>query len=283
MRITAFDSVRNRLNYENQIKLLLIGLLGIARLRTGQAPGYLTYLGLGTQIERRYEAVNHYLNGLSIDQIWRNRALLRHLFAAKTGLVLRRTPQPNVLAVDFRDRIDMARKVSRMAEIHRLDALKAYFHNSLRTLRRHPFHTEDYERELEEAFERRLAEITQRMLEEIRGRMSRARSLTALHGLYTELLDRAWEIGFSPEQIHHLTDLFEIKMEALRRQKAAEIDRRLEAIQDEADILKLWERTKSYLLRNRKLLGKEFEALLARKFDEARAKKSLAGPAAVQS
>lgn len=274
VRITAFDSVRSRLNYENQIKILLIGLLGISRLRTGEGPGYLTYLGLGAQIERRYEAVNHHLNSVSIEQIWRNRAFLKHLFGAKTGLILRRTPQANVLAVDFRDRIDMDRKTAHMAKIDRLEPLKAYFHHSLRSLRRHPFHTEDYERQLEEAFERRLAEITERMLEEIRGRMSRARSLSALHRLYTDLVERAWEIGFSAEQIHHLADLYEIKMEALRRQKAAEIDRRLEAVQGEAEILKLWDRTRTYLLRNRKLLGKEFEALLARKFDQARARKS---------
>ncbi len=269
VRILAFEKVRSYLNYENQIKLLLIGLLGAERTEPGRHPVYLSYLDLSTRIKKRYEALNHFLNGLSVDHIWKNKPLLNHLFEARSGLSLRRSAFPGVITVDFRDRINMARKVAHMGRIQDVNPLKNYFHNALRSLKRYPFHTDDYEQELERAYEDRLGEMTGRILAEAGQRMNLAATFRELERLNTEFIERGWEVGFSADQLHRLNDLYELRKDRLRRGKALEIEQRLAALEHPPELDAYWAQMRAYLKENRKFLGKEFEWSVARRFDEA--------------
>lgn len=54
------------------------------------------------------------------------------------------------------------------------------------------------------------------------------------------------------------------------RNKFSEIVSRLEAIKDIHELKDYWDSIRCYLQDNRRYLGKEFEILVARKFDEGR-------------
>jgi hypothetical protein len=156
-----------------------------------------------------------------------------------------------------------------MDTITDVEHLKNYYHYSLRALRKHPFQTEDYEMRMEEAYDKRLKEITGLLLEQARQQLTLLKDLKDIHNLYSDLTDQALEIGFTENQKYGLSDLYEVRKDQLRREKLNEINGLIETIFDLQDLKNYWDRTKGYLMHNRLFLGKEFENLIAKKFDEA--------------
>jgi uncharacterized protein with von Willebrand factor type A (vWA) domain len=198
------------------------------------------------------------------------------LFKAKTGVFLRKERFPNVLSIDFQDRINIHQKISHMDTVSNVEQLKNYFHYSLRSLRKHPFYTEDYERLLEQAFEHRLTQITDTILSQSEKQMALIKDFDELHNLVYDLLERSYDLGFSDDQRHRLNDLYELRKDSLMREKLEEIEEILETVQDAEELQDRWESIKWYLQGNRRFFGKEFENLIAKRFDQVRAR--LAGP-----
>ncbi|MBW1766701.1 MAG: hypothetical protein JRJ65_06570 [Deltaproteobacteria bacterium] len=271
IRIFGFENVSGYLNYENMIKLLLIALLGSQRFKQNHRPVCLDFLAMAEKIEKRYEAVNDLLNNISVEKIWENKYQLNHFFKAKTGLLLKKNEYQRVLSIDFMDRINVSQKISYMKTITDVEQLKNYFHYSLRSLRKSPFYTDDYELKLERVFDNRLREITDLILDQTKKQMELLKDLRDTHKLVTDLMDRSLEIGFTDDQMHSLNDLHELRKDDLKREKLAEIDGLLETINDIHELKDYWGSIKGYLLNNRPFLGKEFENLIAKKFDEAMA------------
>jgi len=271
VRIFGYEKISGFMSYENQIKLLLLGLLGIQEINSGGSPISLSFLGMIQEIDKRYEAVNDCLNRLSVRKIWEEKYLLTRLLSAKTGILLRKDQFPNLFSVDFQDRISISRKISHLSSINDLEHLKNYFHYSLRSLRTYPFYTDDYERRLEEAFERRMTEISDMILNRTEKQMGLVRDFEDLHNLVNDLLDRSWDIGLTPEQKHRLNDLYEMRKEALKREKLTEIEGFLENIHDMDELKDYWRSIKWYLQKNRRYFGKEFEYFIAEKFDAVNA------------
>jgi hypothetical protein len=166
-----------------------------------------------------------------------------------------------------------------MKTIDNLEQLKNYFHYSLRSLRKHLFHTEDYELELERVFEERLTEITDMILEQTKKKMGLTKDLRELHNLVKDLLELSWDMGFSDEQRYRLNDLYELRKDGLKREKLSEIDSVIETIHDAGELKHYWDTVKWYLQGNRRFFGKEFENLIARKFDGARSRVTTKPPA----
>jgi hypothetical protein len=267
VRISGYETVGAYLSYENLIKLLLIGLLGSERLRRGGGPANLNYMKMSQKIDKRYEVINDHLNRLTAQSIWEGQTLIDRMFKAGSGLSLRIDEAPNRVCVEFHDPADVNRKISRMAGISDPEQLKTYYHYSLQTLRKSQFFTEDYEVELEKAFERRLLEITEMIIDQIRTQMGLIQDFQGLHQFFTDLNERAWEMGFSEEQQHRLGDLYELKKDQLKREKVLEIDGMLKTIREVNELTDYWNSIKWYLQTNRSYFGKEFESLIARKFD----------------
>jgi hypothetical protein len=271
VRIYGYEKVSGFLSYENQTKLLLIGLLGTRALAETGGPVALSFLRMIQDIDKRYEAVNDSLNRLPLEQLRDERNPATRLFTAKAGILLRKDRYPNLLNVEFQDRISVSRKISYLSSINDLEQLKNYFHYSLRSLRDYPFNTDDYERRLEEAFEKRMTEITDMILNRVENQMGLVKDFEDLHNLVRDLLDRSWDIGFSPEQKHRLNDLYEMRKDALKREKLTEIEGFLDSIHDMDELNDYWRGIKWYLQKNRRYFGKEFEYLIAAKFDAASA------------
>ncbi len=270
VRIFGYEKVSGYLSYENQIKLLLAGLLGANRFGSKEEPVCLNFIGMSKEIDKRYEAVNDYLSTLSTEKLWQDKHLQNYFFKAKTGIILKRELFPNVLTIHFQDRINISHKVTYMDTIDNVDQLKNYFHYSLKSLRKHAFYTDDYELQLERVFEKRLNEITYLILKQTEKRMNLIKDFGELHSLVSDLLDRSLDIGFSDDQKHRLNDLHELRKDSLKREKLSEIDSILKTINDKQELRDYWESIKWYLKSNRRFSGKEFENLIAKKFDGVR-------------
>jgi hypothetical protein len=195
---------------------------------------------------------------------------LNQFFKAKTGLTLGRDDDHQVLFVDFVDRINIEQKVSYMGSITDVEHLKNYFYYSLRSLRKSPLYTEDYELDLEKAYDKRLSEIVDLMLEQAKKQMALLTDFKEIHHLITDLMNRSLEIGFSHEQVNTLNDLYELKKDSLRREKLDEIHSTLETMSELTELTEYWDSIKWYLFNNRPYLGMEFETLIAKRFDETR-------------
>lgn len=271
IRIYGFERVSAFLNYENMIKLLLIALLGTGAVRVKGKPLCLDFLALGRKIEKRYEAVNDGLSRIPADRLWRTPDGVREFIKSKEGIVLLEDEKRGILFIDFQDSIHIGETIAQLVAIKNLEELKAFFHSTLRSLRKVPFYTEDYELELEKAFEARRLQITDFMVDQAKRQMERQRDFRVLHDIFQDLMDRALEIGFTEEQKHRLIDLLEVRKDRLRREKLEETLRSLTKIQDVQALRDYWEDVKGYLLRNRAYLGGEIETLIAKGFDETMA------------
>ena len=269
IRIFGFENVTAYMNYKNSIKLLLIALMGAQKFKQGGEPICLSFLDLASKIERRYEAVNDSLNNISTEKIWGDPYPINHFFKAKTGLLLTKDINRNVLTIDFKDRMNIPQKIAHMEILTDVEQLRNYFHYSLRTLRKTPFYTEDYEIELEKAFDNRLREITDLMLDQTKKEIELTKDFKKIHGIVMDLMDRSLEIGFNDEQKHRLNDIYELRKDNLKREKLEEINQFLETINDVQELKDYWDSIKWYLFDNRSYVGKEFESVVAQKFDQA--------------
>jgi hypothetical protein len=224
---------------------------------------------MAEEIEKRYEAVNDTLSDIAVETLWDDTHEMNHLFKAKTGLVMKEDTTQRVLTIDFVDKINISQKISYMGTITDVEQLKNYFHHSLRSLRKSPFHTEDYELQLEKAYDKRLVEITDLMLDQVKQQMAVLNDLKEIQNLFSDLMERTLEIGFTDEQRHRLSDLYEVRKDQIRREKLEEINAFIKTISDIHELTDYWDSVKWYLMDNRPFLGKEFENLISKKFDEA--------------
>ena len=267
VRIFGFQRVNAYLTYENMIKLLFIALLGSERLRKKGGPLSLNFLPMAEEIDKRYEAVNALLNAIPMEEISADAQTLNQFFRAKSGILLREEEFHLVLTIDFIDKIHVEQKIRHMMTIAEVDHLKDYYHATLRMLRKIPFYTDDYQRKIEKAFEKRLLGLSDLMIDQIKRQMEAAKDFRKIQDLFQGLMERSLDIGFTEEQRHRLNDVCELTKENLRREKLLEISLFLERINDERELKDYWSRVKWYLLSNRPFIGKEFENLVAKRFD----------------
>jgi hypothetical protein len=267
VRIFGYEKVSGYLNYKNQIKLLLVALLGTAKFGPKDAPVCLNFLGLCEKIEKRYEAVNDCLNRLYYEDLLDDHPKAEQFFTAESGLTLRLENFTGVCSIDFLDDINISQKISYINSTQDLEQLKSYYHISLRSIKNHPFYTDDYAEKLTAAFERRQTEITDMLVTQTKTQMDRIHDFKELHNLVKDLLDRSGDIGFSDDQKHRLNDLFDLRKDSLKKEKSAEIDKVLGEIRDLRELQDYWDSIKGYLQANRRFFGKEFETTTAKKFD----------------
>ncbi len=269
IRIFGYEKVSNYLNYKNQIKLLFLGVLAATKFDTEMGPVCLNFLTLCEKIEKRYEAINDYLNKVSLEPLLENPNELEHLFTDDTGLIFKREQFPNVCTIDFLDQINMAQKLSYMQATKDLEQLKSYYQSSMTSLKSHPFPTEDYQEAISKAFAKRKTEIIDSMLQQARKKMGLINDFKELHNFVENFLVRSEEVGFSEEQKYRLNDLYEMRKQSLKAEKRAEIDSVLDVISDIREIKDYWESIRWYLKSNRRFFGKEFEIQIAHRFDKA--------------
>ena len=268
LRVFGYEELCGYLNYDNRIKLLLIAMRGAELCESGGGPVCLNFLSLSRKVEKRYEPLNDFLGAFSLEELWADIRHIQRFFESSTGVILTKERYPDVVSIDFEDTVEITRKLDYMRTITDMEQLKNYFHYTLRALRKYPFYADDYELELERAFERRLGEIADLRLRHAERKMELINNFEELHTFVEDLRERSLEIGFSKEQMHRLDDLNEVRKDRIKSTKLAEIDSILDTIHDPGDLSDYWDGIKWYLTSNRRFVGKEFEYMIARKFDE---------------
>ena len=114
----------------------------------------------------------------------------------------------------------------------------------------------------------RLREITDLILEQTKMQMQLHSDFREIHNLFNGLTERSLEIGFDEDQKHRLNDLYELRKDQLKREKLNEINNLLSKMNDINELKDYWDGIKYYLLNNRAYVGKDFEQIIARNFDE---------------
>jgi len=266
VRIFGYEKIRGYLTYLNQIKFILVGFLGAKMIQKSTAPISINFLPLTCNIENRYEAVNDFFNKLHIEQLWSDDNLIKGLFDANMGISLKNEDYPNIISIDFKDVISVSQKISYMKTINNIAQLKKFFHNCLRDLRAYPFYTEDYEILMEDAFKLRQIEVNNFLLSQTKKQMNIISEFAELHKFIDDLLEKSLEIGFTSEQKHQLTDLYELRKDTLKGAKLLEIKNAVSMFNDSHALKGYWDGLKWYLKSNRKFIGKEFENLIAKEF-----------------
>lgn len=271
IRIYGFENVGLSLNYESMIKLLLIAFIGSQKFSGKEAPLHLDFLGMAENIDKRFDALNDTLGNISVNDLWGGKNVINQFFKAKTGIVMEKDEAHRVLTVSFMDSANIQRKIAHMDRITDIDQLKAYYIYSMDSLKKTPFFTLDYEELMEESFKKRLKEIIDLIIDNAKVQMDSLKNPREIDHLYADLINRSLSmaIDFSEEQKHRLNDLYELKKDDVREEKLKEINGMIEAIHDKKELMRLWEETRTYLLKNRQFLGKEFEAFIAKRFDDA--------------
>ncbi len=267
VRIFGYENATNYMNYENQIKILLLSLIASETFDLNKGPISINFLEICQVINKRYEAINDYLNKQSIDDIWKFRDDPYLLFTEKEGVFFKREEFPNVLTVIFKEKLNIQEEISAMKDIKKVEELRKYYNELLKKLESYPFYAEDYKEMVKDAFEERLKQLFEEIVLRAKRRMERIKDFSRLKMVLKEILEKA-ELDQVPAEIkNRIMDVYELRKDALKRKKMEEIDKRLENIKDLAELNKYWEEIKPYLKSNREYTGREFELLVAKKFD----------------
>ncbi len=267
VRIFGYEKVTNYLSYDNQMKLLLLILIGAEDIVQRYSPVSLNLVDIGQIVEKKYEAINDYLNGIDVDDIWEYKDNPHYLFKEKEGLFLKREEFASVVTVCFKDRIDIQKRVFLMKRIDNIDDLRSYYKQILDMLRNYPFDFDDYREILNKAYEERLKELFEEIIIQAKKQMDSAIDFQELYAMASNIMERVKAAGVSEDVKNRLMDLYELRKDSIKREKIMEVDARLKQINGIRELNEYWNSIKLYLKINRKHTGREFELLVAKKFD----------------
>ncbi|MCG6919320.1 MAG: hypothetical protein LJE89_17460 [Deltaproteobacteria bacterium] len=269
LRIYGLEYVAQHLEPGTWLKLLILSFRALDRFCPENVkPWVLDFQDLGLIIDRRYQAIAEELANLPTNRLCKDGRLLSSLNRARLGIILQVNLDKAVLKVLFQDRLEIERILAKIREEDDILRLKHLYHRSLKKLRNHPYHTEDYQKTLSDSFHLRLQELIDRAMHKAQKRMRQQRSFAGIERVLDELMVLAEENDFLEEQIQLAKDMFEFNRDRLRRRRLEAIYREISSCLNVEALIKLWEKIRTELVNNRRHLGKEFEDLVTARFDE---------------
>ncbi len=269
VRIYGLEYVAQHLEPESWLKLLILSFRGLDRFCTGNSkPWVVDFHDLSLIIDRRYQAIAEELTNLPSDRLYKDGRLLSRLTKAWVGIILRYNREVGLVKPLFQDRLQVQQVLDRVREEERLLQLKHLYHRELKKLKNHAYQTEDYQKLLSDAFHERLHELIEQALKKAQKRMGQQRSFSGIERVFEEVMGLAEENSLSEEQIQLVKDMYEFNRDRLRSRRLEAIYRKIDDCTNTADLLKLWEKVRAELVKNRLHLGREFEDLVTARFDE---------------
>ncbi|MCB2186918.1 MAG: hypothetical protein KQJ78_10900 [Deltaproteobacteria bacterium] len=269
VRLLGFGQAAELLTYANQIRLLLLGLAAGRRLHQEDPGGPVTvsFSPLARVIERKFELVNEAVGGISSRSLVDHTAIVSRLQKASHGLMLRLDPAARTASVDIQDPATLDRKIEAVRRANSLEKLKRIYHRELSQLNLTASRSLDYQERLEAAFQENAARLSEVMMERSRQAMAAEEDLKKLETIFQRAWQEGLDLPLSPDRQESLRDLFEMNVERIRTRRLYEINRRLLELNRREDLDRLWAETRTDLSRDRRLLGKDFLLLVARRFD----------------
>lgn len=265
--ISGYSAAVGRLTYANQVRLLLLGLAAVRELDLQPQPRHLSFQPLARVMDRKFEMVNEAVTRLRPEILVHNRGLLKNLLTAREGLRLDWDPQRAILSLDIADPLRLGRKIEAVRRARTVGKLKRIYHRELKRLKLTHYHTLDYGQRLEAAFQENLARLGEEMVEKVRRRMARVTRPDRLEAIFLRAWEEGLELPLSPERQQTLRDLYEMNLERLRARLLAQIVSRLQQVDTPTALEELWEEVKQRLHQQRRYLGKDFELVVAERFD----------------
>ncbi len=268
VRIYGLEYVAQHLGAEDLLKLLILTFRGLNRFcRENAKPRVVDFHDLSQIIDRRYQAIAEELHTFTPDRLFKDNRLLSRLSRAWVGLILSYGEAERIIKPLYQDRLQVHHVFERIRGQENILRLKNLYHRELKKLKNHPYHTEDYQKQLSECFHERLQELIEESLSRAQKRMRQQRSFAGIERVFAELITLAEENRFSDEQIQLVKDIYEFNRDRLRNRRLEEIYQEIQDCTSTTDLRELWKKVRSELVNNRRHLGKEFEDLVTARFD----------------
>lgn len=270
VRLASFAQAAERLNNNNQVRLLLLGLAAAAKLEFGAAGNVLTvnFRPLARVMETKFELVNEALSQVEPSTLLNSPRGLTRLLGSRQGLTLHPDPLANSVSVDMADLARIDRKIEAVRRASTPVKLKRLYHQELKRLKLTTYSTLDYQRRLEVAFNENLNRLGEAMMESVRAKLAQERHLEHLETIFQAAWEEGLELPLSQDRQQSLRDLFEMNLERLRTQFLSLVAGRLAQVEDFATLDNLWSEVRPSLAAQRRWLGKDFDLQLAARFDE---------------
>ncbi|MFH1059876.1 MAG: hypothetical protein V1797_14525 [Pseudomonadota bacterium] len=269
VRLAGFAAAAERLTYPNQVRLLLLGLAAAAKLELGSG-GLMTvsFTPLARVMETKFEMVNEAFSQLEPGAILNSPRALARLLGAREGLTLHPDPLARTISVDMADLARFDRKIEAVRRASTPAKLKRIYHEELRRLKLTTYSTLDYQRRLAAAFAENLVRLGEAAMERARQRMSAEDDLDRLEALFQAVWEEGLELPLGQDRQQSLRDLFEMNVERLRARLLETVSQRLAGLESFAELDQLWQDVRPALAQHRRHFGKDFDLLLAARFDQ---------------
>ncbi|MFH1033802.1 MAG: hypothetical protein V1806_04790 [Pseudomonadota bacterium] len=268
VRLICFAEAADRLTYPNQIRLLLLGLTAAAKLDLGLG-GALTvsFLPLAKVMATKFELVNEAFSQMNPAVILNRPRGVKGLVGARQGLTLQTDPLARLVSIDIADLARIDRRIEAVRRASQPAKLKRIYHQELKKLKLTTYQTLDYQQRLETAFNENLARLGEAMMERAGKRMEKENDLDRLEELFLAAWEEGQELPLSQDRQQSLRDLFEMHVERLRAQLLEETTGQLAQVRSFAQLDELWDHMRHRLASQRRHFGKDFDLLLAGRFD----------------
>ena len=268
LRLAGYSQACRRLTYSNQILVLLLGVSAARRLELKPGPvRTVSFWPLAGVIERRFELINQAVSELKSEELLNKPQTLQKLFRRRDGLTLRYKPQNRTISVGIGEPEEFDRELEGMHRAGDAKELKRIYHGELRKLRLTSYSTLDYQQRLEEVFQARMDELGRQMLDRVREDMAGINAISRLLELYDEAWEEGLELPLAPNRQQSLRDLLEMNLERVRADFLQEMVARLEQTDSLPLLEQFWNQIRDILRLNRDYFGKDFDLIVAERFD----------------
>jgi len=265
--LLGFPLVAERISPVNRFKLVVIGLLALDKVGSGEGPVTVDFNHLALILGDRHELVNEAAAQLDLDRIMARPEGLEPLFRPETGIRLKTPSHQRTVSFIYLDRFRTEDFSAQAAAINNLSDLAQAFHDRLLTLRRSPFLFQAYGLALERIYEARKDQITSEMMTRVQSRLMSAPDLEDLFRTHQDLQEDSFFFSLDENQRQLIDHVFEVRREILRRRLSLEWSDRLERVKTRRELEDLWQRSKVELKKRRKLIGRQLERRISRWFD----------------
>lgn len=268
LEIKGFAPAAGLLTYENQIKLLLLGLAAAHHLSSSLSRiSKLSFAPLAQVIGRKFEMVNQAVTALEPDELVSSARSLKPFMPSREGLRLELGQAGSQVSILFADPARFERKLLAVSKAKTPAKLKRIYHQELGRLKLTTHSTLDYQNIMERAFSARILELGLELVEQVKRDMEAETDMDALAECFERYWEQGLELPLDSERQQSLRDIFEMNLERLRGMFMEEVLERLAGLSSTKDIDRYWQKLKKTLRAERRHLGRDFELLLADAFD----------------
>jgi hypothetical protein len=276
LRVLGYGQAASFLTYENQIKLLLLGLRAAdARVEDETAEFTVDFRGVARVIDWLFEAVNQLLSQISAEELLTDEGL-EAVVGGPRGLGLRYHKDAGAVSLTLTDPTPVDKQLAALEQTTDLEELNQSYEQALQDLQLTSTNTLYHQNRLTRAYERHRHRLLEQICQQAGLKMRRTQDFGSLMAVYEATMDRARDAGLTGEQRLLLKDSLELNLERIRNWMVVGIFKQIQAARSRADLEGLWEQIKVVLRQQRDYLGRNVARIVAQKFDARAAELDLA-------